>query len=253
MLGFWEFNFRFEKVLSELESHVDERIASGSYEALKAHLVPFVQKLLGSKDFPESLILTAAAILDNNCFEISMPLRGVEMGGLFLLSLILCHDCIPNTKHFVNYIDSDVDIKRYQMTFQTTGKAEKCMQTRGNYSFYAPSLVPVKKGEHLTTTYTDTLKSTLERRRHLKQTKIFDCDCRRCQDSSEFSTYGSSWVCERCNGNGLLVSNSPLDNDSDWKCEKCESKFSQEVSGEMTGKLCCFGDFLVHIRMFSWF
>lgn len=120
----WKFNFRFEKILSELESHVDERIASGSYDALKLHLVPFVQNLLGSRDFPESLILTASAILDNNCFEISMPLRGVEMGGLFLLSLILCHDCVPNTKHYVNYIDAGTDIQRYQMTFQTTGESK---------------------------------------------------------------------------------------------------------------------------------
>lgn len=117
-----EFNFRFEKILAELESHVDERIASGSYNALRLHLVPFVQKLLGSKDFPERLILTAAAVLDNNCFEISMPLRGVEIGGLFLTSLILCHDCVPNTKHFVNFIEADLDVQRYQMTFQTTGE-----------------------------------------------------------------------------------------------------------------------------------
>lgn len=125
VLGIGNFNFRFEKILSELESHVDERIASGSYEALKVHLVPFVQKLLGAKDYPERLILTSAAILDNNCFEISMPLRGVEMGGLFLLSLILCHDCVPNTKHFVNHIEAAVDIQRYQMTFQTTGTDRK--------------------------------------------------------------------------------------------------------------------------------
>jgi hypothetical protein len=87
------------------------------------HLVPFIQKLLGAKDFPEHLILTATAVLDNNCFEISLPLRGVEMGGLFLLSLILCHDCVPNTVHYVNFIESaENDIQRYLMTFETTGE-----------------------------------------------------------------------------------------------------------------------------------
>ena len=116
------FNFRFDKILSELESHVDERIALGSYESHKQHLVPFIQKLLDPNIFTENLILTATAVLDNNCFEISMPLRGIEMGGLFLISLILCHDCVPNTKHYVNYIESDSDIQRYQMTFETTGK-----------------------------------------------------------------------------------------------------------------------------------
>lgn len=114
-------NFRFEKILSELESHADERIASGSYKVLQLHLVPFIQKLLGSQDFPEHLILTATAILDNNCFEILMPLRGVEMGGLFLLSLILNHNCVPNTKHYVNFLPSNKDVERYQMIFRTTG------------------------------------------------------------------------------------------------------------------------------------
>lgn len=116
------FNFRFEKILSELESHVDERIASGSYDSHKAHLVPFIHTLLNPDVFTEQLILTATAILDNNCFEISMPLRGIEMGGLFLISLILCHDCVPNTKHYVNYVESASDILRYQMIFETTGE-----------------------------------------------------------------------------------------------------------------------------------
>jgi hypothetical protein len=236
MLGIWEFNFRFEKILSELESHVDERITSGSYDALKTHLVPFVHKLLGSEGFPERLILTAAAILDSNCFEIAMPLRGTEMGGLFLTSLILCHDCVPNTKHYVNYIDADSDIKCYQMTFQTTGESLKCMQPALLSLLFTVNiseimvnhlLVPVKRGEHLTTTYTDTLKTTLERRRHLSQTKIFDCDCSRCQDPSELSTYLSSWLCEHCSG--LVVSKNPLDNRADWECEKCKSQQSREV------------------------
>jgi hypothetical protein len=108
--------------LLELESHVDERIASGSYDLHKQQLVPFIQRLLDPCVFTERLILTATAVLDNNCFEISMPMRSIEMGGLFLISLILCHDCVPNTKHYVNYVESDNDIQRYQMTFETTGE-----------------------------------------------------------------------------------------------------------------------------------
>lgn len=93
-------------------------------------------------------------------------------------------------------------------------------------------LVPVKKGQHLTTTYTNTLKSTLERRSHLKQTKIFDCDCRRCQDQTEFGTYGSSWVCRQCLG--LINCESPLDGNSMWKCEKCKTQHSYEVGSQIS-------------------
>ena len=113
--------------MAELESHVDERIASGSYDSHRKILVPFIHKLLGAKEFSEHLILTATAVLDNNCFEISMQMRNVELGGLFLISLILCHSCVPNTIHYVNFIESaDSDIQRYQMTFETTGKLRMC-------------------------------------------------------------------------------------------------------------------------------
>lgn len=240
-----EFNFRFEKILVDLESHVDERIASGSYNALKSHLVPFIQKLLGAQDFPERLILTAAAILDNNCFEISLPMRSVEFGGLFLLSLILCNDCRPNTKHYVNRIESEVDIQRYQMIFQTTGERGMPLSAKPEpNSISIP--VPVKRGEHLTTTYTDTLKTTLERRRHLSQTKIFDCDCERCQDASECSTYGSSWLCGQCGG--LIVSKNPQDNESGWECEKCKSQHSQEVSDD---RRCWKFNLFLHDKLWS--
>lgn len=113
--------------MAELESHVDERIASGSYDSHRKVLVPFIHNLLGAKEFSEHLILTATAVLDNNCFEISMQMRNVELGGLFLISLILCHSCVPNTIHYVNFIESaDSDIQRYQMTFETTGKLRMC-------------------------------------------------------------------------------------------------------------------------------
>lgn len=84
-------------------------------------------------------------------------------------------------------------------------------------------LVPVKKGEMLTTSYTSTLKPTMERRLHLKQTKIFDCDCRRCADATEFETHGSSLKCQKCKV-GLVISNEPLNSESSWSCINCQHK-----------------------------
>jgi ribosomal protein S27AE len=91
--------------------------------------------------------------------------------------------------------------------------------------------VAVKKGEQLTTTYTNTLRTTLERRRHLKQTKIFDCDCNRCCDSTELSTHGSAWICSSCGG--LVESKNSLNNESLWECGKCKLQFSVEVKSEV--------------------
>lgn len=100
--------------------------------------------------------------------------------------------------------------------------------------FYVPSIskciiVAVQKGEELTTTYTDTLKTTLERRKHLLETKIFECDCKRCQDPLEISTYGSSWKCQKCN-KGLIASETSLNMHSKWECKNCNFKYSNEVS-----------------------
>lgn len=41
------------------------------------------------------------------------------------------------------------------------------------------------RGDHLATIYTDSLWSTADRRRHLKESKYFDCSCRRCADPTE--------------------------------------------------------------------
>lgn len=106
------FIFSFEKVM-QLESHIAERNSSKIYGALNGRLVPFIRNVLG-KEFSEELIMTVAGILDTNCFEILLMSQNRELGGLFLISLILSHDCIPNTKHYVN--------DDYQMAFETTGE-----------------------------------------------------------------------------------------------------------------------------------
>lgn len=101
----------------QLESHVDERMQTKIYQTMKPRLVPFVQKLLGT-EYTEQLIMTVAGILDTNCFEILLMSQNKEMGGLFLISLILSHDCLNNTKHYVNQRGEDL----FEMTFETTGK-----------------------------------------------------------------------------------------------------------------------------------
>ena len=111
----------FEKILM-LESHVEHRIQTHTYDVMKKKLVPYIQTLLGAVEYPELLILTVAGILDTNCFEILLMSQNMELGGLFLISLILCHDCIPNTRHYVNYVNNNIESQRFQMTFETTGK-----------------------------------------------------------------------------------------------------------------------------------
>ena len=88
----------------------------------------------------------------------------------------------------------------------------------------------------LTTSYTSTLKPTIERRLHLKQTKNFDCDCRRCTDATEYDTYGSSFKCQKCK-EGLIISNEPLNCESSWNCMKCHHKIQSTEIKSMLVKV----------------
>lgn len=50
-------------------------------------------------------------------------------------------------------------------------------------------------GEHLSICYTDPLWGTSNRRHHLMRTKYFECNCVRCYDPSELSTYFDAVRC----------------------------------------------------------
>jgi hypothetical protein len=48
--------------------------------------------------------------------------------------------------------------------------------------------VDIPKGTEVTSTYTHTLAGTMWRRKHLSESKYFDCSCKRCADSTELGT-----------------------------------------------------------------
>lgn len=83
--------------------------------------------------------------------------------------------------------------------------------------------VPIQCGESITHLYTSATVGTLARRKLLKSTKFFDCSCARCQDSIELGSDFSTLKCQACD-NGYMVSDSPLDYSSNWKCLNCDKK-----------------------------
>jgi len=58
--------------------------------------------------------------------------------------------------------------------------------------------VDIRKGDSITTSYTQPLKGTLERRRHLLNVKCFNCLCERCMDVTEFGMYIGAITCTKC-------------------------------------------------------
>lgn len=74
-------------------------------------------------------------------------------------------------------------------------------------------------------TYTQSLKSTLERREHLRQAKCFDCSCKRCSDPTELETYFGAVNCSHCK-DGKIISTNSLDAGAVWQCKQCNHEIS---------------------------
>jgi len=77
--------------------------------------------------------------------------------------------------------------------------------------------------------------STQKRRLYLT-TKFVDCQCERCKDPKEFGSFTSGIYCPKCpHQRGILLSENPLKEDSDWICNKCSSR--QTMSDGYVAKL----------------
>jgi hypothetical protein len=189
---------KYEEIL-KLQSHLEERRDTTLYSIFKNNIVGFLRNALGMTEFSEETILRVTAILDTNSFEIRRSDGDIKIRGLYPKAAMLSHDCKPNTKHVF---------------------------TGSKYTLELVSTVPIKKGEIICVTYTQTLWGTLARRQHLQQSKCFDCTCARCSDETELGTYLGAINCSQCKKSGgkknsMIISTNPLESSAPWKCEVC--------------------------------
>jgi hypothetical protein len=78
---------------------------------------------------------------------------------------------------------------------------------------------------------------TRERRSLLRQSKLFECDCSRCSDPTECSTYLSALRCQKC-PTGFVLPIRPLDEkETEWKCNLCSYKLTAVVVNRVVDKL----------------
>ncbi|XP_066992449.2 SET domain-containing protein SmydA-8 isoform X1 [Anabrus simplex] len=144
----------------------------------------------GMDHFSEDEIHTICGILEVNAFEIGQH----GMRSLYPSAFLLAHDCVPNTSH--------CDDDEYRITIRASRD--------------------INKGRPITLSYAYTLQGTLKRREHLKESKFFDCCCRRCSDPTELGTYAGALKCPKCQP-GYVLSTAPLDNSAVWRCENCDT------------------------------
>ncbi|XP_066994525.2 SET domain-containing protein SmydA-8 isoform X2 [Anabrus simplex] len=184
------------KTLMSLQSHLEERRNTTLYTIFRTNVVGFIRTALGMEHVDEETILKIAAILDTNSFEV----RYKEMKGraVYPTAAMMSHNCKPNTKHIISSPD---------------------------FTLQVIATVPIKRGEIISVTYTQTLWGTLARRAHLKMSKCFDCHCERCSDPTELETYLGAILCSRCKrkkADCKIISTDPLDPAAPWKCQACD-------------------------------
>ncbi|KAJ2940451.1 hypothetical protein O0L34_g134 [Tuta absoluta] len=206
------------KQLLNLQSHMECRLpGTEAYDEANEFIVEylmnnFIKKFDANlkKQIPEispEMIHRMCGIIDTNSLEIRLP-EGAEVLALYTNICLMEHSCIPNTKH----------------TFSLSPKDKNDL-----YKISVKIVVPVQKGNHLTTMYSHALWGTQARRQHLKDVKYFACKCVRCADPTEMGTYLSAMKCLGDGENpcdGIHLPEDPLDDESDWACSKCRVKIS---------------------------
>ena len=115
--------------------------------------------------------------------------------------------------------------------------------------FQIRAAIPIRKGEHISISYTDPMWGTANRQHHLYETKFFRCRCARCLDPTEMNTDFSSLRCPSCSIErpGYLTPSEPLDHTKSWQCDVCKktepANYVSAVIRSIGEELVCFKEF----------
>lgn len=202
-----------------MEAHNKERKETPTWNFNQINVVEYLRGpcKLGGR-FDEDLIHTVCGILEVNAFE-SRTMKGYPIRCLYPKLAILSHNCVSNITHSIDYTK--------------TGNED-------DYKVTVRAAVKLKEGDELYSSYTYSLWPTIVRRAYLKESKFFDCQCKRCSDPTELGTHLGTLKCTKCD-NGIIMSTSPLDSNAIWKCTHCEFSTSgvaiQKVFSVIQGEI----------------
>lgn len=152
-----------------LESNCDMREGTEVAAITQRTVVDIIHNRLQLEDeYETEVIEKVLGILDTNAFEIRLPDSSIL--GVYQKASLLEHDCVPNTHRT---FDADLNL-------------------------VVRAAIPIKRGHHLTSCYTEPLSTTSVRQEHLRATKYFTCGCKRCMDPTELKTFTSALKCSDC-------------------------------------------------------
>lgn len=189
---------------TEIYKDVDQRVVKYLYDNFIIPLKALEEQTKNTilPDLSMETLHTISGIIDVNALEINQ--NDAEISALYPTAYLMEHSCIPNTSHVFEF-------------------------ENGNYKIIVRAATPIKKGDHITTMYTHALWGTQARREHLRETKYFECKCSRCSDPTEMGTYLSALKClgtELVPCGGIQLPVNPLDDKTEWACDKCQVKLS---------------------------
>ncbi|KAF2365894.1 Zinc finger MYND-type [Trinorchestia longiramus] len=225
LLGLRDNHVSLWRRLMTLESHQERRSHTENAAITQHTVVDIITERLKIERYDEELIKKVLGIIDTNAFEIRLPDSSIQ--GVFGQGAMLEHSCIPNTHRT---FDADLNL-------------------------VVRAAVPIKRGYHLTSCYTEILATTVARQEHLLTSKFFTCRCPRCVDPTELGTYCSAVVCPNCPKSSkptktsaaaaaakgkigppvsVVIPSDPLSPSSDWMCITCSTPVDSDYIIRMT-------------------
>jgi len=204
--------------LLTLESHDERRSRTENAAITQRTVVDIITERLKMDKYEEDVIKKVLGVLDTNAFEIRLPDSSIQ--GVYSQGAMLEHSCIPNTHRT---FDADLNL-------------------------VVRAAVPIKRGSHITSCYTESLGTTVSRQEHLLTSKFFTCNCPRCVDPTELGTYCSGFLCSTCPKDAkpkkgasakkkpvdkIVLPDDPLSPSSDWKCVTCNKPMDPENLARM--------------------
>ncbi|XP_077295415.1 SET and MYND domain containing, arthropod-specific, member 3 [Arctopsyche grandis] len=232
---------RWEKEVAVMEDHETERRQKPTWDVDNVNIVGYLREPCKLRDrFPEEIIQKVCGILEVNSVEIP-SYGGPNIRGIYPNLAIMSHSCVPTVVHTIisggeEGIPQNLEgINKFDANPNCTFCCEDNLSATSCILCYSKSTEAqiwaahdISKGDKLELCYTHVLYCTLQRRYHLKQSKFFDCDCKRCADPTELNTNMSSLKCNGCE-NGIILPVDPLDAESTWNCSNCKYYTTSDV------------------------
>jgi len=158
-------------------------------------VVGFIKKVLGQK-LDDHMIQRAIGLLKTNSVKLDAKPGYTTGSAIYPTFSYLNHNCVCNSRT-KKYIDQSGD---------------------NLIELYA--VMPIKKGEEITTRYTTPQLGTMRRQQLVQSQWYFTCQCKRCLDPTELGSHTNSAMCPNCQ-DGIILPQQPTNLTSNWICDKC--------------------------------